>query len=279
MIVKLAATKKMEKFYDTISFYLSQRGELNMDPEKLTDVSIRYENRVARISINRPEKLNAIRIRTYKELICALQSADDSPDCHVIVLEGEGGRFTAGNDLSDLIGADGQQVMDGVQGIFDTVAALKKVLVAVVEGVAVGIGTTLLLHCDIVVASSQTRFRLPFANLGVCPEGGSSALLPRIIPPKMAKEILLTGRFFSAEEALAWGLINRMTEPGEAAEEAQEYIEQLLQQPLTSLIATKELIRYHGVDVSRVVAEELKTFAELLQSKETQGRIHALLKR
>ncbi len=250
-----------------------------MDPEKLTDVSIRYENKVARITINRPEKLNAIRIRTYNELISTLQSADESPECHLIMLEGEGGKFTAGNDLSDLVGADAQQVMDGVQGIFNTVSSLKKVLVAAVEGVAVGIGTTLLLHCDIVVASSKTRFRLPFANLGVCPEGGSSALLPRAIGEKMAKEILLTGRFFSAEEALQWGLINKMSEPGKASDVAQEYIEQLLQQPPASLMATKEMIRYHGVDVSKVVAAELKSFEKLLGSAETQGRINALLKR
>lgn len=250
-----------------------------MKLEKFTDVSMRFENRVARVSINRPGKLNAIRLRTYKELICALQFADDSPDCHLIVLDGEGGQFTAGNDLSDLVGANGRQVVEGVQGIFDTVANLKKVLVAVVEGVAVGIGTTLLLHCDIVVASQKTKFRLPFVNLGVCPEGGSSALLPHAIGEKMAKEVLLTGRFFSADEALAWGLINRVTEPGKTAEAADEYVKQLLQQPIASLIATKELIRLHGTDVGKVVTAELQVFEELLESKETQGRINGFLKR
>jgi enoyl-CoA hydratase/carnithine racemase len=95
-----------------------------------------------------------------------LQAADASPDCHLIVLEGEGGQFTAGNDLSDLIGGEQFLVMECVQGIFNTVAKLKKVLVAVVEGVAVGIGTTILLHCDMVIASSKAKFRVPFANLG-----------------------------------------------------------------------------------------------------------------
>ena len=250
-----------------------------MNLEKLTDVNMRYEGKVARISINRPKKLNAIRIRTYQELISTLKSADESPDCNIIMLEGEGGIFTAGNDLSDLVGDGGQQVIDGVQGIFDTVAGLKKVLVAAVEGVAVGIGTTILLHCDIVVASSETRFRLPFANLGVCPEGGSSALLPRAIGDKMAREVLLTGRFFSAEEALKWGLINSVSEPGRAAGLAQEYIDLLLQQPLASLIATKDMIRCHGVEVNKVVAAELVTFSKLVQSAETQARIMRLVKR
>lgn len=250
-----------------------------MDPEKFTDVNIRYEDRVAKISINRPEKLNAIRLRTYQELIAALKSADDSPDCHLIVLSGEGGQFTAGNDLSDLVGAEGAKVMERVQGIFETMAALKKVVVTVVEGVAVGIGTTILLHSDIVVASRKTRFRLPFVNLGICPEGGSSALLPRAIGEKLAKEVLLTGRFFSAEEALSWGLINRVAEPGKAMDVAEEMIELLLQQPLPSLIATKELIRDHSVDVKQVVANELQVFEKLLGSKQTRARINGFLKR
>lgn len=250
-----------------------------MGAEKFTDIRISYENKVARIAINRPDKLNAIRIQTYRELITALQSADASPDCHFIVLAGEGGQFTAGNDLSDLVGSEQLQVMDCVQGIFNTVAKLKKVLIAVVEGVAVGIGTTILLHCDIVVASSKTKFRLPFANLGVGPEGGSSLLLPGAIGQKMAREVLLTGRFFSADEAHAWGLINRVSDPGKAAEAAEEYISALLQQPLASLLATKELLRASLPDIETVINEELKTFKKLLQLEETRNRISFLLKR
>lgn len=250
-----------------------------MDSEKFTDISVRYENRVARISISRPDKLNAIRIQTYRELISALQAADASPECHIIVLEGEGGQFTAGNDLSDLVGGEQLQVMECVQSIFNTVAKLNKVLVAVVEGVAVGIGTTILLHCDIVIASSKTKFRVPFVNLGVGPEGGSSALLPRAIGQKMAREVLLTGRFFSADEALSWGLINRVSDPGRAAEVAEDYLSVLLQQPLASLLATKELTRVTQPDIEKVIDEELNVFGELLQSVETRGRISALLKR
>jgi enoyl-CoA hydratase/carnithine racemase len=249
-----------------------------MNPEKYTDISVRYENRVARISINRPDKLNAIRIQTYRELISALQAADASQDCHIIVLEGEGGQFTAGNDLADLVGGEPLQVMDCVQGIFNTAAKLKKVLIAVVEGVAVGIGTTILLHCDIVVASSNTKFRVPFVNLGVGPEGASSVLLPDAIGQKMAREVLLTGRFFSADEALSWGMINRVSDPGRAAEVAEEYISVLLQQPLASLLATKELIRTSLPDIEKVIDVELKIFGDLLESPETRDRISALLR-
>jgi len=250
-----------------------------MGSDEYTDINVHYKNKVARISINRPDKLNAIRIKTYREIISALQSADASPDCHVIVLQGEGGNFTAGNDLSDLVDGEQAKLVHCVRDIFTTLANLKKVIVAVVEGVAVGIGTTILLHCDIVVASGKTKFRVPFVNLGVGPEGSSSVLLPLAIGQKMAREVLLTGRFFSADEALAWGLINKVTPPGETAESAEEYILPLLQQPLPSLLATKELMRASYPDIKKIVDEELKIFTYLLQTEETRGRINTLLKR
>lgn len=249
-----------------------------MTQQRYEDIRVHYDNKVARIVINRPEKLNAIRVQTYRELIAALREADDSNECHIISIEGEGGQFTAGNDLADLVNAKKEDVMQGVQGIFDTVSGLKKVFVAAVEGVAVGIGTTLLLHCDIVVASEKTKFRLPFANLGVSPEGAASSLLPRAIGEKMAQEVLLTGRFFTATEALNWGLINALTEPGKTHDKAQEYIGMLLQQPLDSLLATKELIRRSKGDISTVVAGELDVFARLLESESTRARIKSLLK-
>lgn len=243
-----------------------------------TDIDVRFENGVVHIVLNRPDRLNAIRINTYRELIEALRQADGSESCQVILLSGQGGNFTAGNDLQDLLNADADQVMEGVRGIFDCVASLKKVLVAAVEGVAVGIGTTLLLHCDIAVASRAARFRLPFVNLGVAPEGASSLLLARAVGDKAARELLLTGRFFSAEEALAWGLLNSVAEPGEAVAGTHEYIHSLLGQPLESLVATKELMRASRTEVGDVVAAELEVFARLLQNEQTKKRIASLIR-
>jgi enoyl-CoA hydratase/carnithine racemase len=250
-----------------------------MKSEKYTDVLLSYEDKVARIVINRPEKLNAIRIQTYMELISALKEADEAPQCHVIVLEGAGDHFTAGNDLADLVGDDLKLVMDSVQGIFETAGNLKKVLIAAVEGAAVGIGTTLLLHCDIVIASKKAKFRVPFANLGVCPEGGSSVLLPQAIGQKMARDVLLTGRFFSADEALKWGLITAIAEPGQASQALESQIEALLKQPLPSLIATKKLMRASMPDIGTLIGTELAVFQELLKTQETRSRIAHLLKK
>ncbi len=250
-----------------------------MEIEDFTDIQMTFQDLVARIVINRPDKFNAIRIRTYRELIAALKLADASPDCRVIQIEGAEGQFTAGNDLADLIGGDMKDLGECVQGIFTTLANVKKVVVAAVEGVAVGIVTTLLLHCDVVVASSKTRFRVPFVNLGVVPEGGSSILMPQIFGQKAARDILLTGRFFSADEALSWGLITAIAAPGEVTIAVQGYINSLLQQPFTSLVKTKELMRESLPDVETLVARELESFVSQLNSSETRERIAGLVKK
>lgn len=244
------------------------------------DITLRYEDSIARIQLNRPECLNAIRVQTYQELISAFQEADKSELCNIILIEGSGGRFTAGNDLSDLIGDQLDAVMAGVQGIFDTVSQLEKPLLAVVDGVAVGIGVTLLLHCDMVIAGEKTRFRLPFTNLGVCPEGGSSALLSRAVGPKVASELLLTGRFFSADEAKSWGLVNTVVASEDLESTTSETLKILNAQPVDALIATKrEIRRQAGLDVSRIVSEELVAFQALLRQESTQARIQSFLKR
>lgn len=248
--------------------------------KQFEDVLLNINNGIAHIVINRPKVLNAIRIQTYQDIIAALNEADKSELCSVLVISGAEGKFTAGNDLADLVGGQADQVMAGVQGIFDALSQLSKPLIAAVESVAVGIGSTMLLHCDMVIAGEGTKFRMPFANLGVSPEGASSALLATAIGPKAANELLLTGRFFSAEEALGWGLINQVAEKGQALAIALEVSKQLLKQPLASLVATKAELRKHlPYDVSKVVAEELKTFVGLLASDETQARINFMLKR
>ncbi len=249
-----------------------------MARENYSDIEVRYEGGVATISINRPEKMNAIRMTTYRELIAALEEADASAECRIILLRGAGSNFSAGNDLQDLVGPDLRGLMECVGGIFKTVSRLNKVLVSAVEGVAVGIGTTILLHCDLVVASAKAKFRVPFANLGVGPEGASSVLLPLAIGQKPAREVLLTGRFFSAEEALAWGLVTQLAEPGQAEESAQRLAAGLLKQPHSSLVASKALMRASLPDVAAVVDRELQTFGELLQTPETSARIKAFLK-
>ena len=243
------------------------------------DITLTIENRIAHLQINRPECLNAIRIQTYQDIIAALKEADQSDDVSIIVLSGANNAFTAGNDISDLVGNQPQTLMACVQEIIETSNAITKPLIAAVEKVAVGIGTTILLHCDMVVSATNTRFRVPFANLGVCPEGASSYMLERNVGPKVAAELLMTGRFFNAEEALQWGLVNQTCEKGEAIDKAMTLAKELLKQPLPSLIATKRPMKKDYINlIPEVSQNELNEFVALLSSESTQGRIKAMLK-
>ncbi len=251
---------------------------MSKDKTVASDVLLTTENRIGLLTLNRPEKLNAIRLQTYNDIIHALKTADDSSECNCIVITGAGGKFTAGNDLADLVGDRAGKVMEAVQSLFDAVTTLKKPLIAAVEGVAVGIGTTFLLHCDLAVASTDTRFRLPFVNLGVCPEGGSSALLPRTAGVKTANELLLTGRFFSADEALKFGLVNTITEQGCSLSKAMEYARSIAEQPPAAVLATKSILRRHQLlDIPQIVHDELELFLKLTLSTETQERLKKYL--
>lgn len=244
------------------------------------DINLTIDNKIALIEINRPEVLNAIRIQTYRDLIAAFKEADASDDVNIIVLTGADGKFTAGNDLSDLVISDAQssELTDCVAGIFTTLSLIKKPVIAAVEKVAVGIGTTILLHCDLAYAGANTRFRLPFANLGVSPEGASSMLLTESVGPKVANELLLTGRFFNGTEAEKWNLINQSTEDGQALSTAMSVAQELVKQPLASLITTKQLLNVGNSEViAEVVTDELDAFSLLLQSEETQARINYLI--
>lgn len=251
-----------------------------MSEYNFTDISVEIENRIATIAINRPEVLNAIRIQTYQDLIAAFLAADADDKVNVIVLTGNSKMFTAGNDLSDLVEDDDiAQVGAGVEGIFMALSELKKPVIAAVEGVAVGIGTTILLHCDMLFAGEKTRFRMPFTHLGVCPEGCSSLLLERTVGQKIASELLLTGRFFTAAEADKWNMLNGITESGTAYDAAMTAAKELTKLPLDSLITTKKLLKQHQVaEIQQACKSEMKEFVRLLNSPESKARVGFMLK-
>lgn len=245
------------------------------------DITYSIEDGIAVITINRPKVLNAIRVQTYTDLITALNESDKNDDVKVLVLTGAEGRFTAGNDLSDLLpGGDLPAVQDGVAGIFDAFAALSKPLIIAQEGVAIGIGANMLLHADIAYAGKSIRYSLPFAKIGVTSEGACSVLLSEAIGPKRANELLFTGRFFSAEEAEKWGLLTAMTEDGKALETAMNTARELLKNSQDSMRAIKKLGRAEGhrERVNKAVKLEMELFSGLLGTPETQARINHVLK-
>ncbi len=246
------------------------------------DIHYLEQDGLATIRFNRPDVLNAIRVQTYQELIQALEQADQSDAVKVIILTGTQHAFTAGNDLADLLpDGDIEGVQQGVAGIFNQLSGLEKPLICAQEGLAIGIGANILLHADLAVAGQSTRYALPFARIGVTSEGASSVLLQEAIGPKAASELLLTGRFFSADEAKQWGLLNQVVEDGSALEAAQTLAKQLLQNSIDSLREIKALGRaeHHQQRVNDTVTREMQRFARLLTTPETQARIHKVLKR
>lgn len=246
------------------------------------DIQYEISDHIALIRFNRPHVLNAIRIQTYQELIRALHTANADESIKCILLTGNNKAFCAGNDLRDLLpGSDIHALKDGVAGIFNQLARLDKPLILAQEGVAVGIGANLLLHADLAIAGRSTQYSLPFARIGVCSEGASSFLLSEAIGPKRASELLLTGRNFSADEALNWGLLNQICDDGQALDKALQMARILVNNSAGSLRAIRQLDREadYVERINRVVGQEMQLFASLLESEDTQKRIRSVLER
>ncbi len=256
-------------------------------------VQYRQADGIATIRITRPEKRNALTQDMYMQLTQALQQADAQASVRVVLLQGSDGFFCSGNDLGDFVQAmqdhkaesEGQVVKEGdliaqVRQFLQTLSRFPKPLVAAVEGPAVGIGTTMLLHCDLVYAAQNTRFQLPFVNLGLTPEGGSSAILPAMLGHQRAAELLLLGEPFSADEALAMGLINRVVADDAVITVAQEQASKLAAKAPAALLAAKAMLRNNsGKPISTVLQEEIDQFVTQLHSPEAAEALDAFLSR
>lgn len=234
---------------------------------------------VRQITMNRPDRRNALDRATYQGLIDALAAADADPGVRAIVLTGAGGCFTSGNDIKDFAAAAATGIGARIAIDFlDAISTAKKPIVAAVEGFAVGIGTTMLLHCDLAFAGKGASFRLPFVALGLCPEGGSSYLLPLIAGSKRAAELLMLGEVFSPEVAQEAGLLNAVTEAGEALPLAIEKAKALAALPPQSVALTKMLLkRGSAAATAETIATEARHFGERLMSAEAQAAFAAFL--
>lgn len=232
-------------------------------------ITIVQSQGVMQIGINRPEKTNALNIAMYEALGEAFLDADEDPSIKSIVLHGTAEAFTSGNDLSDFANRDPSKPSAGAQFLL-IAHELKKPLVAAVSGVAIGIGTTLLLHCDLVYASPDARFRMPFVPLGLCPEAGSSLLLPAIVGHRRAAEVLLLGDFFSTEKAMELGFVNQAVAADQVLEHAIEKAQQLAQMSLPSLMLTKKLLKQADhQSVAERIEYEISHFDEMLRTPES----------
>ena len=227
--------------------------------------SIQGQNLVLRF--NRPEKMNAITRDMYAALAQQLNQAAEDPAIRCVVLTSEGDHFTAGNDIRDFMANPPTEKDSVVAKFLGSLLEFPKPLLAAVKGNAIGVGTTMLLHCDVVVAAPSANFSMPFTSLGLVPEAGSTKLFPDLVGYQRAAKIFMTGESFGADEALAMGLIAEIASDAEKATLA--IAEKIAQQPPKAILNTKALMKAGRHDaVSAVMLAEFQLFALALQSEE-----------
>lgn len=228
------------------------------------------QNGVLTLTFNRPGKKNALTKAMYSAMTEALQQAQTDPEIRVVVIRGQATAFTAGNDLDDFNAREPGEKSPAIV-LLETLHRFEKPVVAAVAGVAVGIGATMLLHCDLVYAAPDTRFRMPFINLGVVPEGGSSLLIPMRLGHQRAARLLLLGEFFTTHEALEAGIVSEQVPLETLFKRAGETASRLSQLPQQALRTTKRLMKQElKSQVAVTIEREARLFAELLQSSESQ---------
>ena len=233
------------------------------------------ENGVLILTINRPERRNALDIATYLGLAGAIREASVDKQARAIVLTGAGGHFTAGNDLKDFQAARPAGDSAGMTFIRSLVDSDLPV-VAAIEGNAIGIGVTLLQHCDFAYAATNAHFRIPFVALGLCPEGASSLLLARMVGQRKANDWLLRGRAFTASEALDAGFLNGTTEPGQALAQALQVAAEMAALPPEALRLSKRMLRHaERQQIHDTLDYEVQHFAQRLASREAQDAFAA----
>lgn len=234
----------------------------------MTDfVNVEMADKVCVITINRPEAKNAINQAMYGAMADALVEANDRADIRCVLLRAEGDIFTAGNDLRDFV-SDSSQGVPPVHRFLSAIRDVDVPFVIAVNGAAIGIGLTMLLHADLVIASEAASFKAPFAQIGVVPEAGSSILLPQAVGIAWANDILLTGRSVTAQEALSIGLISRVYAAADLDAEAQKLAKQIAAMAPNAMKESKRLIRASRDVLKAHMETELAVFGRQLKSAE-----------
>jgi enoyl-CoA hydratase/carnithine racemase len=253
-----------------------REGEVN------SGILIEKKDGLLTLAFDRPDKKNAITGAMYQVMADALASAETDPMVRVILFCGSDTMFSAGNDLEDFMKRPPTGPDAPVLQFLRHISGASKPVLAAVAGSAIGIGTTLLLHCDMVYAADNTRFSLPFAPLGLCPEAASSLLLPRIAGYQRAAEKLLTGDPFDAREALAMGFVNKVLPVAELQAYARAQAHKLIALPAASLRVTKALMKGGAAGASEVAGAmnaELAHFSPMLLAPEAREAMTAFFEK
>ena len=235
---------------------------------------------VMTITLNRVEKKNSLTSAMYAVMADALDQASADAAVRAVVFQGHETIFSAGNDIGDFLNAPAATNESPVFRFLRGISTFPKPVIAAVCGPAVGIGTTMLFHCDLVYAGDNAAFSMPFVNLGLCPEAASSYLAPQLMGYGRAAEALLLGEPFLAEAALEMGLISRIVPPAEVAALAQRQAQKLASKPLSSLIETKRLMKKGQAPlVAERMLEEGVSFGRMLREPAAREAFTAFMEK
>jgi len=235
------------------------------------------------ITLRRPEKKNAITQEMYSAMSDAIDTAQTDPAIRCIIMSGGSGVFTAGNDLEDFLkdgtsNTDAPRASNAVKFLY-SLAHNTKPIVAAVDGIAIGIGTTMLLHCDYVIASTTTTFSTPFIHLGLVPEGASSLLAPRTMGHQRAFAMLVMGRSLSADDGRLAGFVNAVVAPGHTEAEARKVAREICALPAEAVAISRRLVRLSPEDLTRRIDQESHLFGERMRSTEAVAAFKMFLSR
>lgn len=246
----------------------------------MSDILTHIDAGVMTLTLNRVDKKNSITAAMYGAMADALAQAEGDAAIRVVVLQGHETIFSAGNDIGDFLNAPPSKPESPVFRFLRGICSFPKPLVAAVCGPAVGIGTTMLFHCDLVYAGDNAAFSMPFVNLGLCPEAASSLLAPQMLGYHRAAEALLLGEPFYAEAALEVGLVNRVVPPTEANTVAQAQARKLAAKPITALIETKRLMKKgQPVLLMERMVEEGASFGRMLREPAAREAFTAFMEK
>ena len=246
----------------------------------MTDaVVITRTDGVLEIRLNRPEKKNALTRAMYDAMADAFARVDADPTLRVALLTGTGDTFTSGNDIADFQARAAGNREGAASRFLPTLSSMQKPLIAAVNGTAIGVGTTMLMHCDLIVAARSARFIMPFTSLGLVPEAASSLLFPRLLGLQRASALLLLGEPLDAPTAHEWGFVNRLVDDAALMETAHGIAVHLASLPPQAVRLTKRLIRHGPGDLAERMAEELTLFRERVASPEAAEAFAAFMEK
>lgn len=234
---------------------------------------------VLEIRLNRPEKKNALTRDMYNALADAFTQVDTDSTLRVALLTGTGDTFTSGNDIADFQARTVGNRESSASRFLPTISTMQKPLIAAVNGAAIGVGTTMLMHCDLIIAARSARFVMPFTSLGLVPEAASSLLFPRLLGNQRASALLLLGEPLDAAAAHAWGFVNRVVDDAALLTTAHEMAVRLASLPPQAVRLTKRLIRHGAPDLAGRMEEELALFRERLGSREAAEAFRAFMEK